>query len=147
VAARDRGRRTTRLIGLVCATGVVLALGATVAGAVSSGPVLGPDKVRAFSISGSVRGLFPGTSVPLTLTVEDNRSFAITVQSITTTVRRSGGGCPATLLSVSPFTGNLRLQPGQIATVQVNVAMASSATRACQGRSFLFEYHGLASAP
>ncbi len=117
------------------------------AGAGSTGPVAGPVKVGAFSISGSVRGLFPGASIPLVLTVKDKRSFPITVQSITTTVHKSAGGCPASLLSVTRYTGDLRLQPGQVATVEVTVAMARTATHNCQGRSLLFDYHGLASAP
>lgn len=135
-------------MALGCAVGLALALGATVAGAVSSGPVAAPVKVGAFSISGSVHGLYPGANAPLVLTVKDNRSFAITVLSITTTVDRSAGGCPtSSLLSVTRYAGALRLQPGQTATVEVTVSMARSATRACQGRSFHFDYHGLASAP
>jgi hypothetical protein len=147
VSSRDRGRRSARLVALGCTVGLAIGLAATVAGAVASGPVAGPVKVRAFSISGSAHNLYPGVNAPLVLTVKDDRSFALTVLSVTTTVRKSAGGCPASVLSVSPFTGNLRLQPGQTGTVQVTITMARTAPRACQGRSFLFDYHGLAGAP
>jgi hypothetical protein len=147
VSASDRGRRTARLVGGSCALGLALVLGGSLAQAGFGAPVAGPVKVRAFSISGGVSGLYPGADVPLVLTVKDDRSFPITVTSVTTTVRRFAGGCPSSLVSVGTFTGSLRLQPGQAGTVQVTVTMAHRAPRLCEGRSFFFEYHGVADAP
>jgi hypothetical protein len=146
VSPGDLGRRTARVAGGVCLLVFALGVG-TVAGVGFGAPVVGPVKVRAFSIAGGVADLYPGASVPLVLTVKDDRSFGITVSSITTTVKKSAGGCPASEVSVTPFSGNLRLQPKQASTVQVTVAMARTAPRACQGRTFFFEYHGLAGAP
>jgi hypothetical protein len=146
VASGDLGARTARLVGGACA--LVLALGAaTVAGVGFGAPVPGPVKVRAFSISGGVADLFPGASAPLVLTVKNARSFPITVSSITTTVKKSAGGCPASEVNVSAFTGSLQLQPKQTGTAQVTVTMPRTAPRACEGRTFFFEYRGLGGAP
>jgi hypothetical protein len=148
VAPREHGRPTARLVGAGSAVVFAVVLGGAVAGAGSGPHTTAPvGGLRAFTISGRVAGLYPGRTVPLTLTVKDIRPFSITVTSITTTVRKVGVGCPASVVSVTPYAGSLHLLPGHIGTVQVSVSMAHAATDGCLGKTIPFRYRGQATAP
>jgi hypothetical protein len=99
------------------------------------GVAAGGDQGR-FTISGKATGLYPGASLPLVLTVSNPQQFTIDVTSITTTVGNASPSCPASLLTVTSFSGDL-LVPGQSKATHVVTATLSHATPdACQGVVF-----------
>ena len=100
-----------------------------------------------FSIGGGATGLYPGTTLPLVLTVSNPEGFRITVVSIATTVGDASGACPASYASVSAFSGHVRVPARGTATVTVSAALAHSAPDACQGAFFPFSYSGEATRP
>lgn len=100
--------------------------------------------VGRFVISGSVHGLYPGVQLPLQLTVTNPGPFTIDIASITTTVSSFTPACPSALVTVTAFTGSLRVRPGHSATATVTSALAHSAPNTCQGAQFLLRYDGTA---
>ena len=103
-------------------------------------------RAASFAIGGSVTGLYPGLSLPLVLTITNNDSVTITVDSITTTVANASKKCPSANLSVTPYSnGTLVIAPGASGQVTVQAAMLHSAPNACQGVVFPLQYTGAAS--
>lgn len=96
-----------------------------------------------FSISGTMKGLYPGVTLPLVLTIANPAKIAITVTAIATTVG-SSGSCAAANVKVTSFNGQLHVGAGMKAQVAVHVTMAKSAPNACQGALFPFKYTGTA---
>ena len=107
-------------------------------------PAAGHTATAAFSISGSMKGLFPGTSRPLVLIVSNPLKSAIDVTSIKTTVGAASNSCRASNVKVSSFAGKLLVHAGGKAKVTVHVTMARAAPNACQGKLFPFHYSGSA---
>jgi len=98
----------------------------------------------AFSIGGSVKGLYPGATLPLVLTVINTKAFAITVISISTVVSGPSSFCNASNVHVTGFAGHLRVRARGQAMTTVEVVMAHGAPDACQGSVFPFQYVGKA---
>ena len=98
----------------------------------------------AFSIAGRVRGLYPGATRPLTLTVTNPNRFSITVTSITTAVKNASSTCLAANVKVTRFSGAAIVVARRTAHVTVHVTMAHGAGNACQGAVFPFHYRGVA---
>jgi hypothetical protein len=98
-----------------------------------------------FTISGNITGLYPGSTLPLKLTVLNTMSFAIRVTSITTAVSNASNLCEASNVTVTSFSGSLLVLPKLEATTTVQVHMADGAPDSCQGSVFPFSYSGLAS--
>jgi hypothetical protein len=96
----------------------------------------------AFSISGSVKGFYPGKSLSLVLIVSNPQTAAITVTSITTTVGAASSSCGASNVTVSSFAGNLLVPAGGKAKATVHASMTKSAPNACEGKVFPFHYAG-----
>lgn len=96
-----------------------------------------------FGIAGSVKGLYPGLSTPLVLTVSNRQSFAIVVTSITTSVTSASAPCSASMLSVSSFSGRLSVPAMRSAKTSLVVKMRPSAPDACIGATFRLAYSGL----
>ncbi len=101
----------------------------------------------AFSIGGHVTGLFPGATLPLTLTVTNHQTFAITVTALSTAVSNASKLCKGTNVTVTSFSGSLVIQAGKHAKTVVQVTMLPAAPNACQSASFPFQYTGTATAP
>jgi hypothetical protein len=109
--------------------------------------VNGSDK-RDFTISGQVDGLYPGARRGLVLTVANPNNFVISVQTLTVTVRApSASGCPASTLSVAPFSGSLLVPANGTAARSVLVTMSPTAVNACQDVTFPLVYSGTAVKP
>lgn len=106
-----------------------------------------PGHSDAFGISGSVSGLYPGASLPLTLTITNREPFLIVVTSISTSVGKPKAGCDATNLGVTQFTGELRVPSGGAAQLTVTATLAHAAPDACQGAVFPLRYAGTALRP
>jgi hypothetical protein len=100
-----------------------------------------------FLIGGSVGGMFPGKSRPLTLTILNPNKVEITVTSITTAVGNASPGCPASDFSVTPFAGSLTVLPFHVGHTTVTATMAHSAPNACQGEVFPLFYSGMGRVP
>jgi hypothetical protein len=100
-----------------------------------------------FAITGKVTGLYPGVTLPLTLTITNRQTFAITVTSMTTTVRNASKTCLAANVAVTSFAGSLPVAAKKKATMTLEVTMLESAPNVCQSHSFPFHYTGLATAP
>jgi hypothetical protein len=97
-----------------------------------------------FRIAGSIRGLYPGASARLVLTVINSHHFGIVVTSISTTVGRPKARCVASNLTVHRFSGQLKVPASRSAKVSVSVALSRRAPNACQGAAFPLTYSGLA---
>jgi hypothetical protein len=156
---RTRARSTS--VARLTAAGVLVAGGALAAaawGAPASGAsIVGSGSslprpsgtlraANAFSISGGVKGLYPGRTVPLVLTVTNPLSRAIVVTALSTSVSGVSAACAAANVTVTRFSGNLRVAARHRVTTAVKVKMLHSASNACQGARFTFHYHGVAKA-
>lgn len=100
----------------------------------------------AFTISGRVGGLYPGSVRPLVLTVTNHERFVIVVVSMKTVAGVAKAGCGAQNLSVTSFSGRLRVPAGRTAHITVKAKMAHSAPNACQRAVFPLHYTGQAEA-
>ena len=98
----------------------------------------------AFTIRGSVGGLYPGSARQLTLALTNNKNFAIVVTSVSTQVGDASATCVAANLSVAQFVGHLTIAGGRTGNVVVSVLMSHGAPDACQGATFPMQYTGLA---
>lgn len=98
----------------------------------------------AFTIAGSVHGLYPGATVRLTLAVANRLRSAIVVTSITTTVVSRTAGCAAGSLTVAAFAGHLTVHARRSAHLNVTARLRHATPNACQGVSFPLRYRGLA---
>lgn len=107
----------------------------------------GAAPIGSFSISGSVEGLYPGLTRPLTLTVTNPQHFTIVVTSLTVTVHDARLGCTAGNIAVSPFTGELPVRALGSATVTLRITLTHHAPNACQGAVFPLLYSASAFRP
>lgn len=98
----------------------------------------------AFRIAGSIRGLYPGDSTRLVLTVINTRHFGIVVTSISTRVHTSRARCSASNLTVHKFVGHLKVPARRSVKVSLPVRLSRGAPNACQGVAFPLTYSGLA---
>jgi hypothetical protein len=136
--------RTSRRIGSAAALAVL----ALVLGPLDRGPSTtaqiafasdqGPGS--AFSVAGSVQGLYPGISTHLDLRITNRMAFAIQIDTIAISVGAAGSNCPASALSVTNFSGS-RIVAGHASAVQpVPISMSHAASDACQGAVFPLTY-------
>jgi hypothetical protein len=128
----------------------IIGTGSSVAGATTPGAAAAASGVApqasSFSISGGVKGLYPGKAAPLVLTVSNPLELAITVTSLTTTVSAIKATCGAANVTVTRFVGNLRVAARHKGIVHLRATMGHAAPNACQGATFTFHYRGLAKA-
>ena len=101
---------------------------------------------HAFTISGSVGGLVPGIPTPLRVTVANPDSQAIRLNSVTVTAGSASSACPASLLTISTFSGTPEtIVPGRgQAVIQLTVKLSAQAPDACKKASFPLAYAGKA---
>lgn len=156
-----RRRTTFRLVVLALIAGVVLAaflqlrLGAghpaviTAIGAGGGAASADAPSARdnGFSISGSVSGLFPGSSLPLVLTVTNPHPFPIQITSIATSVGSPSPGCASSNLAVTEFAGKLMVPANSTANVTLTATLGHTTPDACQGAVFPLHYTGTAVKP
>lgn len=109
------------------------------------------DDKGVFTISGSVTQLVPGGSKPLTVTISNPNGYAIDVMTIAATVAAPNPGCPASALSVAPYTytgGTKVTAPGKGSTTMTLTAQyvdsTSVNTSACNGATFPLTFTGTA---
>lgn len=136
----SRLRHATRWAGaslLVAAAG--FAFPRPSSGAPNNAPSTGKGD---FTILGSIGGLYPGETVPLTLTVTNLRTFNIQVTSIKASVGSASSSCKGSLLQVTGFSGSLAVPAGGSASTSVQVSLSHSAPDACQNALFPLSYVG-----
>ena len=97
-----------------------------------------------FLISGGVTGLYPGATLPLTLTISNPQPFAIVVTSVTVAIGTGSPACASSNLSVSPFSGTLTVPAKGSATMTLSATLAHSAGDGCEGAVFPLQYAGMA---
>jgi len=127
---------------------VVVAV-ATVSGAVlgSSGiaAAAGPD----FTLSGSVDGLYPGSTVELAVVVQNPQPFRLEVNTADVSVGDASSACNAANLVAQGFAGSVEVNPNATAAVPVELHLLDTAPDSCQGAAFplTFRATGLLDAP
>jgi hypothetical protein len=120
-------------------------LGASALAAAPGSPDSGQVRAgRAFTLTGSVGGLYPGASRRLVIVVRNRDRTSLRVRSITTRVRDAKPGCRAGNLRVSAFRGRLRVGAGRSRRVAVRARMPSDSPSACQGAVFPLVFRGRA---
>lgn len=142
-------------IGLLAAAAAFLVVGASsfasgsvVSGSGESGQTPSAQAAASvFKIAGHDKGLYPGATVPLILTVTNPQTYAITVTSIKTDVHQPLTTCASTYLTVSLFSGSVQIPAGQHTTVKVFATLSHHAPNACQGTLFPLQYAGLGTRP
>jgi hypothetical protein len=118
----------------------VLAAGAAV-GAVGSGQ---HARVRPFTLSGHVSGLYPGARRRLTIVIRNHSRRPLRIRSVTARVRDAGPACRGRNLRISRFRGRLRLRARRARRIAVTVLMRPDAPDACQGARFPLVFRGRA---
>lgn len=98
----------------------------------------------AFRISGRVTGLFPGHASILILTIANTRPFPIIVTSVTTTAKGANASCGAANVTVSAFSGRLRVPALARARTSVSASLIAGAPDACSGAAFPLVFAGTA---
>lgn len=107
--------------------------------------VANPDKDRRdFTVSGEVRGLYPGAQRELLLIVGNPHNFDIRVTSLTVRVGNAGPGCGGANVVVTDFTGTLVVPGNATAEQPVPVAMVADPPDACRDASFPLTFGGSA---
>jgi hypothetical protein len=155
MSSRWRIARRASIVTLLAVAVVLLGVRAYSRGAV--GPAAGggtvlasadgsgdDDGEHAFTVSGSVAGLFPGAHRDLVLTITNALPFAISVTRVSVRVGDAGAACGATNLAVSGFTGSRRVPAHGTATVSLPVTMSHAAGDGCQGAHFPLSYQATA---
>jgi len=99
-----------------------------------------------FTLSGSVGGLVPGSPTPLRVTVTNPDSQPIRLTSATATAGSASSACPASLLTITSFSGTpetIVAGRGQV-VIELSVKLSAQAPDACKKVSFPLSYAGKA---
>ena len=97
--------------------------------------------------SGSTVLLYPGTTDCAVLTIKNNLSVPMTVQSLSTTVSSPPAGCPASDFELPTFNGSLSVPAnGAVSTSGLPISLIDTGTNedACEGLTINFAYTGSA---
>jgi len=110
---------------------------------------------QVFFISGSVGGLYPGSSSTLSLSIQNPLRSAITVTTITLVAGSPSTACPSSMLIAPPafalnqaYTINTSLSVpanSSVAGPSVTLSLDPTASNACSGVAFPLVYGGTAS--
>jgi hypothetical protein len=110
----------------------------------SPSPMTSLPKASAFTISGNAVGIYPGSDVPLRLTILNHESFSIAVVGITTSTSDTVAACRDTLVRVTSFEGHVVVLKKGTSHISVHVQMSHSAPNACQKVHFVLHFKGTA---
>ena len=142
-------RVTGSILPVVMAALVAITTGALAASAAMPPSAAKPDHGgRAggprFELSGDVDGLWPGGQRPLVVTVRNPYPFAIVLGSLTVGVASVSAACPASLLHVSTFDGEVRVAGRGTGTVELVASLDPGAPDECQGAEWELTYSATA---
>jgi hypothetical protein len=136
-----------KLVLLALAGVGLLAFGAVSCGVPSPAPKPPANGHRDFVVSGHVQNLRPGASRPMVITVRNPNSVAIRVTSVTMAAGTAGPSCPASALTLRPWTGGLVVPKRGTASTTVDVGLKPTAPDACQGARWPLTFGGTAVKP
>ena len=143
---RDRVTSSAWLVVMVAL--VAITTGAIAASAAMPPSAAKPDHGRAggprFELSGSVDGLWPGGQRPLVVTVRNPYPFDIVLGSLTVGVASASAACPASLLHVSTFDGEVRIAGRGTGMVELVASLDPGAPDECQGAEWELTYSATA---
>jgi hypothetical protein len=97
-----------------------------------------------FRISGSVAGLYPGSRLPLRLTLTNPNRHGIRVTSLDVGVRAAGRACRGSNLTVSKLEKPRWVRRRDSRVVMLWATLAESAPAACRGARFELAFSGRA---
>ena len=133
---------------------VMVALVAITTGAIAASAAMPPSAAKPdhggraggprFELSGSVDGLWPGGQRPLVVTVRNPYPFDIVLGSLTVGVASASAACPASLLHVSTFEGEVRVASRGTGMVELVASLGPDAADACQGAAWELTYNATA---
>jgi hypothetical protein len=105
-----------------------------------------PAPGHAFTLSGTVGGLLPGKPAPLHLSVTNPDAQPIRLLSAAVTARSASQACPASLLTITAFSGTPETVVAGRATavVDLSVTLSAQAPDACRRAAFPLTYTGQA---
>jgi hypothetical protein len=118
---------------------VALAMGATTYGAVLRNGNHRPRSTGAWPgimVSGSVSGLYPGTSTRLPLKVRNLLNRTVTIRWLNVQVGKPGGACPARALPGGRYPLRLGVPRRATRTISVSLRMAAGVSDVCSGARF-----------
>ena len=93
-----------------------------------------------FTVSGSIDGLWPGAERPLVVTAENPYPFDIVLTSLSVTVSDASASCPASVVHVSSFTGEVRIAGRGQKTIELRASLDADAPNECQGATWVLSY-------
>jgi hypothetical protein len=96
-------------------------------------------------VTGSVDGLFPGSSTQLPVRIHNRHAFAVVVRSVTVRVGAARRGCPARVVRVGPFRGRLVVAARGERLVRLKLSMLKTSPDACRGARFPLRFRAAAS--
>jgi hypothetical protein len=99
-----------------------------------------PRVLRAISVRGGVRLLYPGARTRLPVFLRNNRAFRIRVVSLKVRIGDAGAGCGRSYLRVGRFRHTLVLPPHGFLTTHLPVRMLASAPDACKSAVFHLKF-------
>jgi hypothetical protein len=118
---------------------VALVMGATTYGAVLRKGNHRPRSTGAWPgimVSGSVSGLYPGTSTRLPLKVRNLLNRTVTIRWLDVQVGKPGGACPARALQGGRYPLRLSVPRRATRTISVSLRMAAGVSVVCSGARF-----------
>jgi hypothetical protein len=133
-----------RRLGGVAVAVAVAAVALTAVAAFSAIETSAVRPTRGFTIKGHVRGLLPGASRRLVITVHNRLGRTLLVRSISTRVRDANPKCRGKNVRVLRFRGRLRLRGHASRRVAVRASMRKDSPSACQGAAFRLVFSGRA---
>jgi hypothetical protein len=130
--------------GLLATAAVGAALALTVAAVAMPRAASERSRVKPFTVSGTVTGLYPGAERPLRLVVSNPHPFAIRVTALWVDVGDASRRCRGYNLSVSRLRSPVTISARGLRRVVLRTALLGWAPAACRGASFRLSYGGRA---
>jgi hypothetical protein len=133
--------------GLLTTAAVGAALALAVAAVAMPQAASERSRVKPFTVSGTVTGLYPGADRPLRLVLRNPHPFAIRVTALWAEVGDASRRCRGYNLSVSGLGSAVTIAPRGDRRVVLRATLLGWAPAACRGASFRLSYGGRAVRP
>jgi hypothetical protein len=101
-------------------------------------------RAAVFRVKGSVKGLYPGATKKLRVTVTNPNAFVIVVTRVGAAVRSPDQGCAAKNVKITPWHGRARVSARAHRRMKLAVRMKPGTPDACQGERFRIRFGGTA---
>jgi hypothetical protein len=104
-------------------------------------------RAAVFKVKGRAKGLYPGRTRKMRVTVTNLTAFPIVVKRVVAAVRPPGDGCKPKNVGVKPWRGRLRVGAHGHRRMKMIVRMKPRTPDACQGKRFRLRFTGTAVRP